>query len=254
MPCHEFPNSGSRTWLRPVNSNRIPPMTTPSMEWGRHDWTGTAADFHAMDLPTERALWWCNVEQPTLILGSTQSVDDVNQNSADESGVLVSRRRSGGGAVYVHPSDSVWVDITIGRDDPLWRDDVAQSMLWLGELFVEALSPWVQTEVYRDSFSTGIDGRIVCFASSSPGEVFVGANKLVGISQRRGRDGARFQCVLYRHWRPSEWSAALASPEVRIRVADVAVATLDIPAFALVNAISEQLSLLGGGQSGEIWG
>jgi len=224
------------------------------MEWGRHDWTGTAADFHAMELPFERALWWCNVESPTVILGSTQSVDDVNQNSADESGVLVSRRRSGGGAVFVHPSDSVWIDITISKDDPLWKDDVAQSMLWLGELFVGALSPWVQADVYRNSFSTGVDGRVVCFASSSPGEVFVGTNKLVGISQRRGREGARFQCVLYRHWRPSEWSQTLASSDVRSRVADIAVATLDIPARTLVDAVSQQLSGSSGEVSGEIRG
>jgi lipoate-protein ligase A len=224
------------------------------MEWGRHDWTGTAADFHAMELPYERALWWCHVQAPTLILGSTQSVDDVNQISADESGVLVSRRRSGGGAVFVHPSDSVWIDITITKDDPLWKDDVAQSMLWLGELFVDGLSAWVHAEVFRDSFSTGTDGRIVCFASSSPGEVFVGANKLVGISQRRGREGARFQCVMYRHWRPDEWSQIFASSDVRSRVADIAVATLDIPAQTLVNAISQQLSGLGGEESGEFRG
>jgi lipoate---protein ligase len=224
------------------------------MEWGRHDWTGTAADFHAMELPAERALWWCQVQDPTVILGSTQTVDDVDQNIAVESGLLVSRRRSGGGAVFVHPTDSVWVDITISRNDPLWKDDVVQSMLWLGDLFVEALSPWVQAQVYRDSFSTGVDGRVVCFASSSPGEVFVGTNKLVGISQRRSRDGARFQCVLYRQWQPAEWSHVLASPDVRSRVADIPVATLDIPALTLVNAISEQLSLLGGEESGEIWG
>ena len=224
------------------------------MEWGRHDWTGTAADFHAMELPYERALWWCNVETPTVILGSTQSVDDVNQNSADESGVLVSRRRSGGGAVFVHPSDTVWIDITISRDDPLWKDDVAQSMLWLGEFFVEALSPWVQANVYRDSFSTGVDGRVVCFSSSSPGEVFVGTNKLVGISQRRGREGARFQCVLYRHWRPGEWSQIFASSDVRSRVADIPVATLDIPAQTLVNAVSQQLSGHGGEESGGLRG
>jgi len=229
-------------------------MTTPLMEWGRHDWTGTAADFHAMDLPAERALWWCQVQDPTVILGSTQTVDDVDQKNAVESGLLVSRRRSGGGAVFVHPTDSVWVDITISRNDPLWKDDVVQSMLWLGDLFVEALSPWVQAQVYRDSFSIGVDGRVVCFASSSPGEVFVGTNKLVGISQRRSRDGARFQCVLYRQWQPTEWSHVLASPDVRSRVADIDVATLDIPALTLVNAISEQLSLLGGEESGEIWG
>jgi lipoate-protein ligase A len=224
------------------------------MEWARHDWTGTAADFHAMELPYERALWWCNVETPTVILGSTQSVDDVNQNSADESGVLVSRRRSGGGAVFVHPSDTVWIDITISRSDPLWKDDVAQSMLWLGDFFVEALSPWVQANVYRDSFSTGIDGRIVCFASSSPGEVFVVANKLVGISQRRGREGARFQCVLNRHWRPSEWSQIFASLDVRSRVADIPVATIDIPASSIVNALCERLSGLSGEESGGIRG
>ena len=229
-------------------------MTTPLMEWGRHDWTGTAADFHAMELPAERALWWCQVQDPTVILGSTQTVDDVDQNIAVESGLLVSRRRSGGGAVFVHPTDSVWVDITISRNDPLWKDDVMQSMLWLGDLFVAALSSWVQAQVYRDSFSTGVDGRVVCFASSSPGEVFVGTNKLVGISQRRSRDGARFQCVLYRQWQPTEWSHVLASPDVRSRVADIPVATLDIPALTLVNAISEQLSLLGGEESGEIWG
>ena len=224
------------------------------MEWGRHDWTGTAADFHAMELPAERALWWCQVQDPTVILGSTQTVDDVDQNIAVESGLLVSRRRSGGGAVFVHPTDSVWVDITISRNDPLWKDDVVQSMLWLGDLFVAALSSWVQAQVYRDSFSTGVDGRVVCFASSSPGEVFVGTNKLVGISQRRSRDGARFQCVLYRQWQPTEWSHVLASPDVRSRLADIPVATLDIPALTLVNAISEQLSLLGGEESGEIWG
>lgn len=224
------------------------------MEWGRHDWTGTAADFHAMELPAERALWWCQVQDPTVILGSTQTVDDVDQNIAVESGLLMSRRRSGGGAVFVHPTDSVWVDITISRNDPLWKDDVVQSMLWLGDLFVEALSPWVQAQVYRDSFSIGVDGRIVCFASSSPGEVFVGTNKLVGISQRRSRDGARFQCVLYRQWQPTEWSHILASPDVRSRVADIPVATLDIPALTLVNAISEQLSLLSGEESGGIWG
>ena len=156
--------------------------------------------------------------------------------------------------MFVHPSDSVWIDITISRDDPLWKDDVAQSMLWLGELFVEALSPWVRADVYRDSFSTGVDGRVVCFASSSPGEVFVGANKLVGISQRRGREGARFQCVLYRHWRPGEWSQIFSASDVRSRVSDIAVATLDIPAVTVVHALHEHLSGLGGEESGEIWG
>jgi hypothetical protein len=37
-------------------------------------------------------------------------------------------------------------------------------------------------------------------------------------------------------------------------VADIPVATLDIPAIAIVNAISERLSGLSGEESGDIWG
>ena len=101
--------------------------------------------------------------------GSTQSVDDVNQNSADESGVLVSRRRSGGGAVFVHPSDSVWIDITISRDDPLWKDDVAQSMLWLGEFFVEVQQEFGQffpTPCHRRERGRCSAARSRCFQRS----------------------------------------------------------------------------------------
>jgi lipoate-protein ligase A len=224
------------------------------MEWFRHDWIGTAADFHAMELPLTRGLWWCQVESPSLILGSTQSVEDVLPDIASARGVSVSRRRSGGGAVFVHPSDSLWIDITINRDDPLWNDDVVESMLWLGECFVAALSPWVQAYVYRDTFVAGEDGRSVCFASSSPGEVFVGSSKLVGISQRRSRDGARFQCVLYRHWRPDYWLASLADPHVRDRVAHLPVATIDIEPSRLVDALFQRLSGPGGEESGDIWG
>ena len=189
-----------------------------------------------------------------MILGSTQSVDDVQPDVASARGVSVTRRRSGGGAVFVHPSDSVWIDVTISRDDPLWNDDVVQSMLWLGECFVDALSPWVQARVYRDAFLAGDDGRSVCFASSSPGEVFVGSNKLVGISQRRSRDGARFQCVLYRHWRPEQWLAAVTDPHVRDRVASLAVATIDIEPSHIIDTLYLRLSGLGGEESGDIWG
>jgi hypothetical protein len=42
--------------------------------------------------------------------------------------------------------------------------------------------------------------RLVCFAGVGPGEVLVGERKVVGMSQRRTRDGARFQCVVHRSW------------------------------------------------------
>jgi hypothetical protein len=39
---------------------------------------------------------------------------------------------------------------------------------------------------------------VVCFASVGPGEVVRGGSKVVGVSQRRTKDAARFQCTVFR--------------------------------------------------------
>jgi lipoate-protein ligase A len=219
-------------------------MTTASHSWLRHDWVGTASDFHSKDLPAERALWLCSAEKPALILGSTQDESDVRVDVAVGSGIEIVRRRSGGGAVYVAPDESVWMDITISREDPLWQDDVSTSMLWLGDVFVQALQPWVHAETFRGTFHNGHIGRAVCFASAAPGEVFVGDNKLVGISQRRNREGARFQCVVYRQWNPLVWSSLLASVDVQEHVRNMRVATIAAPARDIADAVMAALATL----------
>lgn len=219
-------------------------MATHGTEWAYHHWRGSAADFHAEQLGAGRALWWCDVDSPALILGSTQNESDISRRVAEESGIQIAQRRSGGGAVYVHPSDSVWIDITIPRDDVLWNDDVSQSMLWLGDVFVRAFTQWVNATTFRQSFDAGTDGRVVCFSSAAPGEVYVGEAKLVGISQRRSRDGARMQCIVYRRWAPEVWSPILTSVDVRRRLSDLAVATLEVPAADIVAAVRAELSRL----------
>jgi len=219
-------------------------MTTASHSWLRHDWVGTATDFHSKDLPVERALWLCSAEKPALILGSTQDESDVRVDVAVGSGIEIVRRRSGGGGVYVAPDESVWMDITISREDPLWQDDVSASMLWLGDAFVQALQPWVHAETFRGTFHNGDVGRAVCFASAAPGEVFVGDNKLVGISQRRNREGARFQCVLYRQWNPLIWSSLLTSVDVQEHVCNMQVATIAAPARDIADAVMAALAAL----------
>jgi lipoate-protein ligase A len=211
--------------------------------WNQHHWSGTAADFHALDPVGERGLWWCNVSRAALIVGSSQSVELIDSECAVQHEIDVVRRRSGGGLVFVHPTDSIWLDITIPKDDPLWTDDVSSSMLWLGDVFVHALSPWVNATVFRSAFVAGDYGRDVCFASHSPGEVFVGDRKLVGISQRRTRDGARFQCVLYRHWNSDSWLSCIASPHAADGVKRLHVATLDADADAVVSAVVNALPL-----------
>jgi lipoate-protein ligase A len=216
-------------------------MTSQHRPWAFHHWHGNASDFHAMSLDAGRGLWWCSVNAPAVILGSTQSDSDINGDRAQERDLAVVHRRSGGGIVYVHPTDSLWIDVTIPRDDPLWNDDVSLSMLWLGEVFVDALQPWLTTSVYRGAFDRGSDGRLVCFASTSPGEVFVGDKKVVGISQRRTREGARFQCVLYRHWRPNEWVDVLRDDVAAQRILQLPVQCVNAESNEIVDSLRSQL-------------
>lgn len=217
-------------------------MSLVNKDWKSHFWHGSAAQFHSLDLAAERAVWCCAVTAPALILGSTQNESDIDSQRALAHGIEIVRRRSGGGAVYVHPDASIWCDVTIARGDVLWNDDVSLSMLWLGEVFVEALAPWLRTTVYRDEFVGGTDGRAVCFASTSPGEVFAGASKVVGISQRRTREGARFQCVLYRQWSPLDWADCLSSTDLAQRVHALDVAQIDVAPQQVMDALLTTLA------------
>jgi hypothetical protein len=58
----------------------------------------------------------------------------------------------------------------------------------------------------------GAWGQLVCFAGLGPGEVTAGLGgaKVVGISQRRTRAGARFQCAVPLAWDPGRLAALLA--------------------------------------------
>lgn len=77
-----------------------------------------------------------------------------------------------------------------------------------------------------------INAEICCVAISvfcwhGLGEVLSGGRKVVGISQRRNRDGARFQCVLYRQWRPEEYAHLFVSEAVRDAVLSLDV--IEVP-------------------------
>src|SRR5690606_24455396 len=62
--------------------------------------------------------------------------------------------------------------------------------------------------------------RLVCFAGLAPGEVTVEGRKVVGVSQRRTRTSARFQCAVLHHWDPEPLLDVLAlTPEQRHQAA-----------------------------------
>jgi lipoate-protein ligase A len=194
-----------------------------------------------MDLPGERAVWVCRPSAPALVLGSGQSAldVDVDVDAARSAGVEVVRRRSGGGLVWVHPEDTLWLDVTIGRDDPWWSDDVSSSMLWLGESLSDALDAvgFIGATAHRGPFEPGPIGRSVCFAGVAPGEVVRNGAKVVGLSQRRGRWGARFQCLVHRRWRPDSWAGFLRDPALRDAVGALAVTEVATSVDALAGAL-----------------
>jgi lipoate---protein ligase len=180
------------------------------------DWVvGTLTDgagaLHSAVLPACRSLRMMRPTHPAIVLGSSQDESDVDADFCRGNGIEVVRRRSGGGAVFVHPSDSVWVDIVIPHDDPLWLDDVGQAMVWVGEMWRDVLTAAGMSglSVHAGPLVGNDWSKTLCFAGVGTGEVMCGDAKVVGISQRRTREGARFQCSAYRRWDPTVMLGAL---------------------------------------------
>ncbi len=149
-------------------------------------------------------IWVFEPDAAALALGSTQSPADVDDAAAAALGVEVLRRRSGGGAVLLEPGGSLWIDVVLPSEDHRWTADVSAAAVWLGEVWADAIGlvgrPGAQ--VHRGPMRSTPISPVVCFAGLAPGEV-LGEGKVVGISQRRTRDAARFQSVAMLRW---DWS------------------------------------------------
>jgi len=155
---------------------------------------GDAGTLHDRPIEPVAKVEVLEIDRPAVVLGSTQSFDVVN-------GFDVVRRRSGGGVVILQPDDHAWIDVTVPRDHHLWSDDVEHASWWLGEVWCDVLrdlDPVGEWRVWRDKLVASAPERVVCFASVGPGEVVRGNRKVVGVSQRRTKDAARFQCTVFR--------------------------------------------------------
>jgi lipoate-protein ligase A len=182
---------------------------------------GPAGPQHARPVPepARRLVWVHRVLRPALVLGSGQAAEDVDLGAATAAGVEVAQRRSGGGAVLLRPGRSLWVDLVVPAGDPRWSDDVVRAASWVGEAWAVALQQQgVVAEVHHGRLDAGVWGRRVCFAGIGPGEVVVDGRKVVGLSQRRTRAGARFQCVADPTWQAAGVLDLLAlEPDERAR-------------------------------------
>ena len=165
---------------------------------------GPAGELHERPIVAVANVEILEITRPAVVLGSTQSFDVVNMSRASELGFDVVRRRSGGGVVILQPDDHAWIDVTVPRDHHLWSDDVEHASWWLGEVWCDVLRETdssARWEVHRGKLTASAPERRVCFASVGPGEVGRRESvprKVVGVSQRRTKDAARFQCTLFR--------------------------------------------------------
>jgi lipoate---protein ligase len=206
-------------------------------EWTVEERIGDAASLHASwpgaeARPEVRTAALCRVTGPALVLGSTQSEAIVDRARAAAAGIAVARRRSGGGAVLVTPEDPVWVDVWLPAGDPLWRDDVGRAFDWLGDVWAGALhlSGITGVSAHRQGYLSCTPwSSLVCFGGVGTGEVVTDdGRKVVGLAQRRNRNGAWFHgsCVLRWDPRPLVDVLALARPERDAAVADLGAAVI----------------------------
>ena len=208
------------------------------MSWPLERRATTAARFHALEVPdpAARAVWVAEPTGPALVLGSAQPDADVRPGA----GIDVVRRRSGGGAVLVVPGDVLWVDVIVPAGDELWDDDVGRAAHWLGDVWVAALAALgVAGEVHEGALIRTAWSPQVCFAGLGPGEVVVDGRKVVGISQRRTRSAARFQCAALARWDPDALADLLVDVPADA-IADVATG-VGVPLDDLLTAFLRQL-------------
>jgi len=169
----------------------------------RLDFHESAACFHARSIPEHATaqIWVNHVAGAALVLGSTQrDLSIIDAQECKRRGIDIVRRRSGGGAVLLTPSEVTWFDVIIPSGAPGWAQDVHAPMVWLGERFAAACraAGVAQALTVNDNSMIRTEwSTLVCFDGIGPGEVLLDGHKLLGISQRRTRAALRLQCCWY---------------------------------------------------------
>ncbi len=168
-------------------------------------------------------LRWYRSTRTAVVLGRGQAVALAAHATAE---VEVLTRHSGGGAVLMDP-DLLCLDVLLPAGHPWLEGDLGVAFDHVGEAWVTALDGLGVAGLARHRGGGTARRRgdrrerllaAVCYATLGRGEVTAGGMKLVGLAQRRRRQGALIQCGLLRRWRPAPLLLALgadpADPEV----------------------------------------
>lgn len=135
----------------------------------------------------------------------------------------------------VLPGETVWVDVAIPRGDPLWDLDVGRAFVWLGRAWARALDSLGlgPADVHEGAMVRSAWSGHMCFAGLGPGEVSVAGRKVVGLSQRRSREGAVFSCAAYLSHDPGVLPALLALDDGARLQASAALGAMAAPLGAM---------------------
>ena len=150
--------------------------------------------------PLVPTVWRCDVTTPSLVFGSNQPMGPEVTARALEAGVTVCRRRSGGSAVWLGPSSSLWLDVFIPAGHVAYRHDIGKAAIIVGRAWQAALWRIGHSVVVHDGpLVKSANSAVWCFDGLGAGEVtdVSTGGKIIGISQRRTKSGSRFQCVGY---------------------------------------------------------
>ena len=155
-------------------------------------------DYDELRTETSPLMLVVEVEQPVLVLGSSQSLDVLDPRRL---GVTTTRRRRGGGGLVLLQPGDLWIDWWIPASDDRWTDDVHVGSQRAGEWWEAALAPLVKGEISIHGGALEGDPayRLVCFAGAGPGELFVDGRKAVGVTQWRVREGMFLSSALLAH-------------------------------------------------------
>jgi len=209
----------------------------------------SAVEQHGRDLVVERAVWDVRITRKAIVLGSRQDQSLLNGEQCNRDEIEIVRRRSGGGIVFLAPGEHVWLDVVIPRGDVLWNDDVAKASWWLGDVWVQTLNALGENNVsvHHESLSSDAWGDLLCFAGVGPGEVArqsaESLSKFVGISQRRTRDYARFQCTIYTKWNPHDVEMYVVNTPGNLSEIAQRVASVQVSQQAIVDTFVSLLPL-----------
>jgi lipoate-protein ligase A len=223
--------------------------TPPSSSWKLYTEHVSAVEQHGRDLVVERAVWDVRITRKAIVLGSRQDQSLLNGEQCNRDEIEIVRRRSGGGIVFLAPGEHVWLDVVIPRGDVLWNDDVAKASWWLGDVWVQTLNALGENNVlvHRESLSSDAWGDLLCFAGVGPGEVArqsaESLSKFVGISQRRTRDYARFQCTIYTKWNPHDVEMYVVNTPGNLSEIAQRVASVQVSQQAIVDTFVSLLPL-----------